>query len=155
MERMWKASARMLSHKFRAWMIKLYLFSVWLIILTFYYAKQSVWSYIATGSLAWLTDHICQSLHLWKGGLAWKRCFKLFSTPWTQRLRHPKSAFFPKSWCGEKFMVGKEGTEDDWRWSLASQGRNPPRNPVISLQHPEVQGRDWAAKQEGLGFLAP
>lgn len=32
-------------------MIKLYLFSVWFIILTFYYAKQPVWFYIAKGSL--------------------------------------------------------------------------------------------------------
>lgn len=53
--------------------------------------------------LGWLTDHICQSLHLWKGGLAWKRFFKLFSTFWTWRHEPQSQHSLPKADAEENF----------------------------------------------------
>lgn len=124
-----KGKCKMFSHKFWAWMIKLYLFPVRLIISTFYYAKQPVWFYIAKGGLAWLTSHTCQSLHLWKGGLAQKRLFIFNSLD--MELWAPSVSIPFQSWCRGKLTDG--GAEDD---PGSPGGKLSPPIPMSSLQHP-------------------
>lgn len=89
---------------------------IWLIILTFYYAKQPLWFYMAKGGVAWLTDHICQSLNLRKGKLEWKKLFKVIFQ------------FFGHGDMGTlcQYSLPKADTEKNRHWVREVQGMDDP-----------------------------